>query len=136
MERNGVWKRGRVEGGSGTSAADDVDGILCVKGGGALVIVVGVLVGEENAIEMCAGGGWEGRRRGGGLLLLRAVEGMDDVRVCRKKTCEGDKAMRAASLIFLDAGNGSGEEVAVRQEALGHIWKWKGWLAKEGRRQK
>lgn len=42
-----------------------------------------------------------------------------------KKTRGEREAMRAASLIVLDAGNSSGEEGAVWPSAVTHIRKWK-----------
>lgn len=46
---------------------------------------------------------------------------------------EEGKAMRAASLMFLDAENSSGEEGAAREAAVKHVWKWEERLQKEVR---
>lgn len=59
---NRIWRREQEKRWKRASAVDDVDGIFCVGRKGALVVMVGVLVGEENGIEACAGRRWEKRK--------------------------------------------------------------------------
>lgn len=54
----------------GTSASGGVDGTLHAEEKDELVVVVGVLVGEDKIIEACAGGGLEGRRWGEDLCCM------------------------------------------------------------------
>lgn len=84
-EKGGFWRRGRREGRNGASAVGDADSVFCGEGKGALIVVVGVLVGERDVIGVCVRKSSEKRSIGGRSVPLGAG-GKGAARACREKT--------------------------------------------------
>lgn len=61
----------------GASAVDDVDRVFCAAKDAALLVVLGVSIGERDAIAACAGCGWEKRTIGADLCRLVRAGGKE-----------------------------------------------------------
>lgn len=73
---NEVCRRRRGERWKGTSADDDGDGVLSAEGEGALVVFIGVPVGEKAVIGACVeGAGRVGEERADLCRLVREGNG-------------------------------------------------------------
>lgn len=120
----GVEERGG-EGWKEANNVDDVDDVFSADGEGALLGAVQTLLGErgksKRVLERAR------RREGSGAALCRLVRGGNRPGLCRgEETCGGGPAMRAGSLMALDARNGSCKEETAWETALRHVSKWIG----------
>lgn len=86
-----------------------------------MVVVIVVLAGEEDNIGACAVVGLEKRRLWSQLVLLDGRGKIHEACAGGGKKLESHRAMRAAFLKTLDAGDDSSEERAAQEEALGHV---------------
>lgn len=120
-ERIGLRKREGKDKPNQASPDDDVDGVLCPKGEGVLVVFVRVLVGERSVIESSFERGWERRKMGGRSLLLAAREKISAACAGREKTCGEGGGMWRPSVLAPAAGNSSSDEIAVRGAAVRHV---------------
>lgn len=59
---------------------------------------------------------------GGPNCAAWCAEQLDEACACGEKTRRGE-AMPTASLMVLEAGNSVGEETAVSEAAVQHVWK-------------
>lgn len=89
------------------------DGLFCAEVEGALVVKLGVFVGAKDVIGACVELCWDENRMRACVVLLGAGVQMSDAYAQIEKTCSDSKAMRAASLTVVYAGNSLGKEGAV-----------------------
>lgn len=111
-KRCDVWKKKWREKWKGANAFDDVEGVCYVQEKGALIMVIGVLVDEEDVMGASSARAWEQRRCGAKLFRWYGEE-MSEVYAGQENTCGIVKAARAALQMALDVSISSGKERTV-----------------------